>query len=97
MLREMTGALVAMAEQTPIVLVLENLQWADHATLNLLAHLAAEDDGTRLLILGTYRQPEQEDCRHAILRLQSSPGCTLVALAPLSEASMSVPSAGRNF
>ena len=39
-------------------MVLEDLQWADSASLQLLRHVAAADESMRLLILGTYRDSE---------------------------------------
>jgi tetratricopeptide (TPR) repeat protein len=42
----------------PLVIVLEDLHWADRGTLDLLLHLARNLDGARLLIVGTYRDVE---------------------------------------
>ncbi len=42
----------------PVVLVLDDLQWADEATLLLLSHLVRSPDADRLLVLGTYRDTE---------------------------------------
>ena len=39
----------------PLVIVLEDLHWADRGTLELLVHLARNLQGTRLLVIGTYR------------------------------------------
>ena len=40
------------------VLVLDDLQWADKASLLLLAHLTATDQPMRVTVLGTYRDNE---------------------------------------
>ena len=40
------------------MLVLEDLQWSDHATVEALAYLAQRRDPARLLVLGTYRPVE---------------------------------------
>ena len=40
------------------MLVLEDLQWSDHATLDLLAWLARRREPARLLLMGTYRPVE---------------------------------------
>jgi tetratricopeptide (TPR) repeat protein len=48
---------VASAER-PILLVLDDLQWADHGTLLLLKHLALDSSPAPLLLLGTYRRSE---------------------------------------
>ncbi|MFO7618089.1 MAG: tetratricopeptide repeat protein [Thermoplasmata archaeon] len=43
------------AEVRPIVLFLDDLQWADPTTLNLLHYLSRNTRKSRVLILGTYR------------------------------------------
>jgi DNA-binding winged helix-turn-helix (wHTH) protein len=55
MLREMADALEALAAQRPLVVVLEDLHWSDHSTLDLLAAVARRHDPARLLVAGTYR------------------------------------------
>jgi predicted ATPase len=55
MLREMSDALEALTADRSLVLVLEDLHWSDHATLDLIAWLARRRDPARLLLLGTYR------------------------------------------
>jgi DNA-binding winged helix-turn-helix (wHTH) protein/tetratricopeptide (TPR) repeat protein len=55
MLREMADALEALTADRPLVLVLEDLHWSDHATLDLIAWLARRREPARLLLLGTYR------------------------------------------
>jgi hypothetical protein len=49
------GLFDAMSKDQPVVLVLDDLQWADKGSLLLLRHLAAAEQGIRVLILGTYR------------------------------------------
>jgi predicted ATPase len=55
MLREMAEAIEALTAHRPLVLVLEDLHWSDHATLDLIAWLARRREPARLLLLGTYR------------------------------------------
>lgn len=55
MLRELTEAMDVLTSARPLVLVLEDLQWSDGATLAWLAYVARRPDPARLLILGTYR------------------------------------------
>ena len=57
MLRELADAVEAMTVERPLVLVLEDLHWSDHATLELLPALARRPERARLLIIGTYRPP----------------------------------------
>ncbi len=47
-----------VAERTPLVLVLDDLHWADKPTLLLLQHLAGEVARSRILVVGTYRDTE---------------------------------------
>ena len=52
------GLLGAISRKAPILLVLDDLQWADRPTLLLLRHLARAPDPSRLLILVAYRAIE---------------------------------------
>ncbi|MBX3287434.1 MAG: AAA family ATPase, partial [Actinobacteria bacterium] len=52
------GLLGRVAAERPVVLVLDDLQWADSASLQLLRHVAGEDPASRLLVLGTFRDTE---------------------------------------
>jgi len=58
MLREMTEALEALASETPLVLLLEDLHWSDFSTLELISAIARRSELARLLIVGTYRSVE---------------------------------------
>jgi class 3 adenylate cyclase len=52
------GLLSQASEHKPIVLVLDDLQWADAGSLELLGHLIASDQPMAVLVLGTYRDTE---------------------------------------
>ncbi len=52
------GLLAQASKEQPVVLVLDDLQWADRGSLLLLRHLAASEQVPRVLILGTYRDNE---------------------------------------
>jgi PAS domain S-box-containing protein len=58
--RRFLGAL-ASAEH-PVVLFLDDLQWVDLATLELLVHLATHADTRHVLLLGAYRDNEVGAC-----------------------------------
>ncbi len=58
MLRELVEALTVVTRETVVVLVLEDLQWSDSATVETLAYLARRPERLRLLVLGTYRPAE---------------------------------------
>jgi class 3 adenylate cyclase/tetratricopeptide (TPR) repeat protein len=54
-----TVALLAQASRPqPVVLVLDDLQWADKASLQLVRHVVAADKPMRVLLLATYRDSE---------------------------------------
>jgi DNA-binding winged helix-turn-helix (wHTH) protein len=53
MLREMTDALAVLSSRRPLLLVLEDLHWADCSTLDLVAFLARPLEPARLMIVGT--------------------------------------------
>jgi predicted ATPase/DNA-binding SARP family transcriptional activator len=49
--------LVRLAAVTPLLLVFDDLHWADAPSLQLLHHVAARPDGAPVLLVGTYRNP----------------------------------------
>lgn len=53
-----TRFLNALAEEHPILVVLDDLQWADAASIALLFHLSRRIADSRVLIVGTYRPEE---------------------------------------
>lgn len=54
-------ALTAIARSRLLILILDDLQWADPVSLDLLRHLAHDLAGRRILIIGTYRNDELTD------------------------------------
>src|SRR5215204_5917445 len=60
--------LVALTAQRPLVLVLEDLHWADSASLDLLRFVARGIDEVPLLLVATYRA-EEIDRRHPLAAL----------------------------
>jgi hypothetical protein len=58
LLQAVADFLLALASDAPLLLVLDDLHWADSASLALLQHLARRAPGARLLLLGTYRDVE---------------------------------------
>jgi hypothetical protein len=52
---EVTGLLATISKPQPVVLVFDDLQWADPASLHLLRHLVSVDESMRVLVLGAYR------------------------------------------
>ncbi len=55
------GLLTELSRAAPVLLVLDDLQWADRPTLLLLRHLARVTNPARVLIMGAYRSTERGD------------------------------------
>ncbi len=52
------GLLEGAGEQEPVVLILDDLHWADGPTLSLLRHVVTAGSSMRMLIVGTYRDSD---------------------------------------
>jgi DNA-binding winged helix-turn-helix (wHTH) protein len=86
MLREICDFVEGVSLARPVLLVLEDLHWADYSTIDLLSVLARRRSRARLMIVGSYRSglghhPVTQVC-HA-LALQKL--CSEIRLEPLSE------------
>src|SRR5262249_5955973 len=81
-----------VAERRPLVVVLDDLHWADEASLRLLRFLAGALADARLLVLGTYRDVEVRrghplgEVLHALARESA---CDRIALRGLEIADTS--------
>jgi class 3 adenylate cyclase len=83
------GLLASISAHHAVVLVLEDLQWADKGSLLLLAHLAATDIGSRVLVVATFRDSElaQADALRTTLgMLRRQDGVDRVELGGLDDA-----------
>ena len=77
------------AQREPLVVVLENLQWADQSSLELLHFVARQLGSDRVLLLCTYNEADREanpTLRATEQSLLSLGAATLVSLAPLTRA-----------
>ncbi|MEV0682505.1 AAA family ATPase [Nocardia sp. NPDC050378] len=61
MFAEVADALTAASSAPGLLLILEDLHWADPTSLALLGHVAAQTERTGLLIVATAREPAGED------------------------------------
>jgi predicted ATPase len=89
-----TNALLTVAAPRGLLVVLDDLQWADPASVQLLVHLAMGRPGSRLVVLATYRDTEtsgQESLRAALSALAREPSMTRMRLVGLSEAEVAGP------
>jgi DNA-binding winged helix-turn-helix (wHTH) protein len=75
MRRELVDAFEAICAQQPLVMVLEDLQWSDLATIDLLAMLGQRRDPARLTVIATSRHAEAQTTSSPINRVMR----TLVA------------------
>jgi DNA-binding CsgD family transcriptional regulator len=84
--QETVELLDRLSEDRPVVLLLEDLHWADASTLGLVSYLAHAVRDHRILVVATYRidQPG-EGLSRLVVELVRSGTATLVELAPLSE------------
>ena len=90
MLRELADAIAAFTVKGLLVLVFEDLQWSDYATLDFLTTLARRQDPAQLLVIGTYRPGEVLRGRHPLKaiqqELQAHQCCVVLPLAGLTGA-----------
>ena len=87
MLREMADALETITAESPLLVVFEDLQWADSATIDLLSVLARRRQPAKLLLLATYRPVDVLLAEHPLKRLKQDllirAQCHEIALEPL--------------
>ncbi len=79
----------AMATQTPLLIALDDLHWADKPSLLLLQHLGRELSRLRVLIVGNYRDTDlsrTHPLSEALAGLNRDPGFARVVLRGLSRA-----------
>ncbi|MGD9704848.1 MAG: AAA family ATPase [Acidimicrobiia bacterium] len=77
-----------LSDLQPMVLVLEDLQWATPPTLLLLRHLVQHLDEARLLILGTYRDEEvaaNPQLRDLLAEIHATSTASKIELPALNE------------
>jgi serine/threonine protein kinase/tetratricopeptide (TPR) repeat protein len=88
MMRELGDALGILATASPVVLVLEDLHWADPSSIDLLRHLCQRINTQRLLITGTFRPEDVERSGHPLksykAEMKAHNLCEEIALSSLS-------------
>src|ERR1700678_3296897 len=82
-----------MAVEKTVVLVLEDLHWADLSTLDLISVLARRRSAAKLFLLSSYRPADVNTGHHPLKRLKQDLDthklCTETALRPLDKAAVS--------
>lgn len=82
------GVLSELARRRPVVLVVEDLHWADGATRDLLSFLVGRLGGRRLLVVASYRAEEvhrRHPLRPLLAELVRSAAVERVDVPPLSD------------
>jgi DNA-binding SARP family transcriptional activator len=83
----MTELVKSLAAQHPVVLVLEDLHWADEMSVRLFSFLGRRLQGHRLLLVGTAREEELDGAspvRRMLAELSQEERLVQLTLAPLS-------------
>ena len=88
MMREMGDALGIFATTSPVVILLEDLHWADPSSVDLLRHLSQRISNLRVLIAGTFRPEDIERSNHPLksckAEMQAHKLCEEIPLDSLS-------------
>jgi DNA-binding winged helix-turn-helix (wHTH) protein len=92
MLRELCEALEALTAKEPLLLILEDLHWADYSTLDLISAVARRRGAAKLMLLGTFRTVEVILSKSPLKELKQDllihGLCNEIALKGLGEASV---------
>ncbi|HEY6745329.1 MAG TPA: AAA family ATPase [Mycobacteriales bacterium] len=80
-----TDALLRAAAAAPVVIVLEDLHWADAESLDLLRRVAAEAADAPLLVLVTHRDLPPDEVAAAVADVRRDAGTEALPLPPLTE------------
>jgi predicted ATPase len=90
MLREIGDALETISSEIPLLLVFEDLHWADRSTVDLLSSLARRRSPGKLTLIGTYRPVDVTLSQHPLKTVKQDllvhQLCREIALEPLTEA-----------
>ena len=89
MLREICELLEALAADRPLLLVFEDLHWADYATVDLLSAISRRRSRCKLMVVATYRPEDAETGRHPLKEISHDlllrKLCSEIVLGSLTE------------
>lgn len=94
---EVVAALLAAGGRAPTVVVLEDLHWADEASLDALRLLARKVEHSHLLVVATFRDDELDrlhPLRIVLGELATRPTVDRVTVAPLSHQAVATLASG---
>lgn len=83
------GALESLAERGPVLVVLEDLHWADQSTRDLLSYLCARPFRGPVVVVGSFRSEDlhrRHPLRPALAQWTRLPGVHRLELGPLPDA-----------
>jgi DNA-binding CsgD family transcriptional regulator/tetratricopeptide (TPR) repeat protein len=83
-----TDLLVGVSSEAPLVLVLEDVHWADAATLQLMRHLVRSGTSARMLLVATFRDAEADvaaELAESLVDVYRSEGVVRIRLGGLEE------------
>ncbi|MGL4959766.1 MAG: AAA family ATPase [Inquilinus sp.] len=88
MVREACSLFEALATERPLILVQEDLHWADFATIDLISALCRRRSSAKLLLIATYRPEDSSEAWHPLRQVTDHLALrrfsTEIELAPLS-------------
>jgi len=93
---EIRDHLLERYQREPVVLAIEDIQWADDATIELIRQFARRIDETCALLVLTYREEPQTPVGMARLlgQLATSPSAQQIEVPPLSRSAVAAMAAG---
>ena len=86
-----SAALAAVSSASPLLLVFDDLHWADNATLQLLQHVVRSPRPASMAVIATYRESElgrAHPLGEMVMKLRHEPGVTRLTLRGLDDASV---------
>jgi predicted ATPase len=89
---DLCAALEQLAAAKPLILIFDDVHWADESTLNLISAIARRRAPAKLMVLAAYR-PRDLDTKHPLKELKQDlltrRLCTQLTLAPLGRTAVS--------
>ncbi|WP_433253016.1 helix-turn-helix transcriptional regulator [Streptosporangium sp. CA-135522] len=89
--QQLFGSMLGFLAVQPVLLILEDLHWADQSTRDLLVFLSRMLQTERVCLVGTYRTDDlhrRHPLRRVLAELKRLPSVTAVELSPLDRGEM---------